>query len=318
MTFHVLLAVRDEADIIGQCLRHLLDWADAVYIFDTGSLDETWEIVQQFASEDKRVVPLRKQAVFFSEKRVRGWLFNQARRRMRPGDWFVRADADEFHHIAPPEFVKTRMRSHETVAYHQYYDFRLTCSEADRWEEVRESPADRRRPIKDRRRWFTLSAYTEPRLCRYRESMRWPETASFPYNAGYLARERLPIRHYPHRDPLQLARRCKLRSVMMADSDNACNRHWAEPDWRRQIVPDDLPDLHYWHPGTELPEPNFTNHLAPLPKRLVQRIVHAALLTFLDSLRPGFSPNGSPRPIPHELTRKLNSELVVASSELTC
>ena len=33
--FIVLLPVRDEADIIGQCLRHLLAWADAIYIFDT-------------------------------------------------------------------------------------------------------------------------------------------------------------------------------------------------------------------------------------------------------------------------------------------
>src|SRR5579863_7006603 len=100
MSFHVLLAVRDEADIIGQCLDHLLTWADAVYVFDTGSLDETWEIVQQFAAGDKRVVPLKKEVVFFSEKRVRGWIFEQARRQMREGDWFIRADADEFHHIA--------------------------------------------------------------------------------------------------------------------------------------------------------------------------------------------------------------------------
>ena len=40
--FVVLLPLRDEADIIGQCLRHLLEWAGAIYVFDTGSVDETW------------------------------------------------------------------------------------------------------------------------------------------------------------------------------------------------------------------------------------------------------------------------------------
>ena len=58
--FFALLPVRDEADIIGQCLDHALRWADEIYVFDTGSVDNAWEIVQEFASRDKRVVPMRK------------------------------------------------------------------------------------------------------------------------------------------------------------------------------------------------------------------------------------------------------------------
>jgi len=34
-----MLPVRDEADIIGQCLEHLLRWADSIYVFDNGSVD---------------------------------------------------------------------------------------------------------------------------------------------------------------------------------------------------------------------------------------------------------------------------------------
>ena len=309
MRFHVLLPVRDEADIIAQSLQHLLLWADAVYVFDTGSLDETWDLVHEFASIDQRVIPLKKESVFFSDKRLRGWIFDQARRRMRAGDWFVRADADEFHHVLPPEFVRTRMRRHETVACHQYYDFRLTYSEAKVWERGKETWADRKRPIEERRRWFTIGSYTEPRLCRYRESMQWPEAVSFPYNAGYVATTRLPIRHYPHRDPAQLARRCRLRAMMMADPDNVCNRHWAEADWRRQVVPDDLPGLQYWQPGTELPDPHFTNHVALMPKRTLQRVVHAWCLPLLDYFRAGYKPEQGPRAIPLELRRKLDREL---------
>jgi glycosyltransferase involved in cell wall biosynthesis len=298
MRFHAMLPVRDEADIIGQCLRHLLTWADAVYVFDTGSVDETWEIVQQFAAEDRRVVPLKKDAVCFSDKRVRGWMFHQARRRMRQGDWFLRVDADEFHHISPPDFVKTRMRNHETIACHQYYDFHLTASEVEEWEQGRETFADRKRPIEQRRRWFTPSLYTEPRLCRYRESMRWPEVVSFPYNAGYLAVERLPIRHYPHRDPAQLARRCCLRAAMAAFPENAGNRHWAKADWREHVVADSWRELGYWKPGTELPELHFGNHLAHFPKRAIQRLAHAWFLPVLDSLRASYPDSAYPHRIP--------------------
>ena len=292
MRFHALLPVRDEADIIGQCLTHLLTWADAVYVFDTGSVDDSWEIVQDFAGRDSRVVPLRKDPVYFSETRLRGWMFNEARSAMRDGDWFLRVDADEFHHVPPPEFVRTSMKSFETIAYHQYYDFKLTASEVKAWEDGVETIADRSRPIEERRRWFVPSVYSEPRLCKYRSTMRWPPSTSFPYNAGFVARSRLPIRHYPHRDPVQLDRRCRLRAIMMADQENRSNwsrpelHHWGQGNSRAFIAKDDEPGMHYWHPDTALPLYSFKNHLAPLPKRIVQRVTHSMCLRVLDSMRP--------------------------------
>src|SRR4051812_47999715 len=236
MRFHAMLPVRDEADIISQCLEHMLNWADAIYVFDTGSADETWDVVQDLASKQARIKALRKDTVYFSDTLVRGWIFNQVREHMRDGDWFLRCDADEFHHTSPGEFVNTRLRKQETIVYHQYYDFKLLASEVANWESGNETLADRKQLIQDRRRWYVPSIYSEPRLCRYRTTMKWPPSVSFPFNAGYVARERLPIRHYPHRDPEQLKRRCRLRAAMMADPVNRSHweidfHHWEEVDW---------------------------------------------------------------------------------------
>ena len=77
--FHALLPVRDEGDIIVQCLDHMLQWVDAVYVFDTGRIDQTWEIVNEMALKDSRIKPLRQDAVYYSENLLRGWLFHQAR-----------------------------------------------------------------------------------------------------------------------------------------------------------------------------------------------------------------------------------------------
>lgn len=315
MRFHALLPVRDEADVIGQCLSSLLKWSDCIYVYDTGSVDDTWEIVQEFAARDRRVVPLRKEPVYFSETRLRGWMFHQARQQMRDGDWFLRVDADEFHHIAPPEFVQSSMRKHETVAYHQYYDFRLTDSELRGWECGQESLSDRSRPIEERRRHYTVSVYAEPRLCRYRSTMQWSETVSFPYNAGYVARERLPIRHYPHRDPVQLDRRCRLRAIMMADPENRSNwsrpelHHWSENEWRKFIMADDSAGLKYWEHGTDLPVFRLTNHLQPAPVRVIQRLIHATSLQWLDRSRRGFSASTNPLPIPVQIIELLQRDL---------
>jgi Glycosyl transferase family 2 len=315
MRFHCLLPIRDEADIVGQCLEHLLTWADAIYVFDTGSVDDTWEIVQNFASTDKRVKPLKKDYVYFSENLLRGWLFHQARQQMGDGDWFLRVDADEFHHIPPPEFVRTRMRPHETIAYHQYYDFRFTESEMKAWQAGKETLADRRRPIGERRRSFTPSLYSEPRLCCYRETMQWPPAVSFPFNAGFVARERLPIRHYPHRDPVQLERRCRLRTIMMTDKENRAHwtqpelHHWSERDWRKFITPDNLAGLQRWQTGTDLPEFKFVGHLAKHHKRVAQRFAHAFCLPVLDRLRSRWPEEAYPQKISAEIQAELESNL---------
>lgn len=315
MKFYALLPVRDEADIIRQCLRHLLSWADAIYVFDTGSVDNTWEIVLEVASTDKRVIPIVKEPVYYSETLLRGYMFHYARQNMKDGDWFLRVDADEFHHIPPPEFVETHLKKHETIVYHQYYDFHLTQSEVEAWERGEESLQDRQRPIEERRRYYTVSQYSEPRLCRYRSTMKWPIYASFPVNAGYLARERLPIRHYPHRDPVQLQRRCKLRAIMMADETNRQNwakpeqHHWSEDDWRKFIIGDHDPELYYWQPNSDLPKYQLTNHLKPAHIRLLQRLAHQFLLPILDRQRPSFPDDIRPQPIPDLINKRLFEEL---------
>ncbi len=317
MRFHCLLPVRDEADIIRQCLEHALRWADCIYIFDTGSIDDTWEILQEEARADSRVVLLGKEPVYFSETRLRGWMFHQARHRMKTGDWFLRVDADEFHHVAPPEFVRTRLLPHETIVYHQYYNFVLRESEVRAWEMGKEGLLDRTRPIEERRQWYEVSKYAEPRLCRYRESMKWPPTVSFPFNAGYVANERIPIRHYPHRDPVQLERRCRLRAVMMADKENSANwsspelHHWSKQEWRSFVTSDTAPGLKKWLPGTLLEEVKQVNHLAKPWKRVAQRIAHARLLPLLDRMRQTWPEHVFPQSLTPEVASRLERELKI-------
>ena len=310
-----LLPVRDEADIVGQCLQKALQWADAIYVFDTGSVDNTWEIVQDFAGNDKRVVPIRKSRFIFLRRGCAATCFISRDSKCARAIGSCALDADEFHHISPPEFVKNWMRQHETIAYHQYYDFRLLQSEVDAWNRDEESLPDRQRPIEERRRHYTISQYSEPRLCRYRETMQWPLTVSFPFNAGFVARERLPIRHYPHRDPVQLERRCRLRAIMMSDAENRANwtrpelHHWAEREWKKFITPDNLPGLKFWEPGTELPPVRLTNHLRAPHIRALQRFVHAFCLPMLDRIRRGFDPGATPQSIPASVVRELQAEL---------
>jgi glycosyltransferase involved in cell wall biosynthesis len=314
--FIALLPVRDEGDIIRECLTHALSWADQIFVYDTGSIDDTYEIVEDMAKADDRICPIGSEPVYYNENRVRGLLFNAARSKLRDGDWFLRIDADEFHHVRPQEFVAKRVRSGEGVVYHQYYDFQLTHSEVEALSTDTAIAAERAKPLAERRRAYTVSVYAEPRMCRYRSSMRWPVDVSFPYNAGIVARERLAIRHYPHRDPLQLERRCKLRAIMMADRVNRSNwmrpdeHHWALEDWRSFVVGDDAPGLMRWEPESDLSEVRQTNHIANGRRRLAQQALYTlGLPRILDRTRASWTASAHPLPISAETQEILAREL---------
>lgn len=272
MAFHALLCVRDEVDIIKECLDHLLEWADHVHVYETGSIDGTWELIQQFSEKDPRVQIRTREAVWFNDAANRAWLFHVSRKHMREGDWIARVDADEFYHEAPPDFVRERLRGRESSVYYQLYDFCLTTGDMEM--------ADRSAPVVDRLRWYRVDSYAEPRLFRYRDTMSWPSVASFPRNAGYLSRARIPIRHYPHRSPEQMARKCAIRSFMMSNEKNrgvwkhADLHHWSTTEWRKNVVPSGDPGLTYWQYGSNLPYDGSTAHIAGVLKRSVQKAVY--------------------------------------------
>jgi glycosyltransferase involved in cell wall biosynthesis len=318
MAFQGLMLLRDEEDIIAQNLDHLLSWIDGLYILDLGSTDGTWDIVQDYARRDRRIVPYLHKPILYNDN-LRCVLFDQFRDRFNRGDWVMKIDADEFYHMTPPDFVRERLRAGETAVYLLWYYFRLTQAEVAAYENGSLSEADdRRRPISERRRFYQIAAYAEPRMFRYRRSMQWPEVTSFPYNAGYVARERIPIRHYPHRDPTQMARRYALRAAMMKLNAHAGD-HWNLGDWHQDVVnpaapppPDkqgvatmaglDTTTVHEWKPGGQLLNVHPADHLPPIGTRLQQRLVHPLLLPLLDRRRRKFDKNYQPTFIPPEVT----------------
>ena len=58
MRYHGIMVLRDEGDIIAHTLTHLLTWVDSLHVLDTGSTDDTWDIVNDFARRDSRVRPV--------------------------------------------------------------------------------------------------------------------------------------------------------------------------------------------------------------------------------------------------------------------
>lgn len=287
MRFHVLLVVRDEVDILAQTLPAILSWADTVHVFDTGSTDGTWELLQAAAARDPRVRCHGRERVYFSIA-VTAWLFQQARGAFSDGDWVVRADADEFHVIAPPRFVRERLGRLEARIYGAHYDFQLTDAELHDWNAGLETLDHRARPIQDRRRWFQVNENQELRLFRYRRRMQWTPGRYEPSHPGLVARARIPILHYPKRDPPQIRLRYAIRAATLA-SGAPVGPHWAFPDWRDTIRRQDDPLMRYWTPGAPLPDVPRRHFIAGPFRRAAQVAYYGAgIVRLVDRMRPPF------------------------------
>ena len=309
MRLHGILLTRDDDDIVAECVSHALTWCDALYVLDTGSSDATRDLVATAAARDRRVIRVNEnwQPVLM-ESGLRAYVFHKSRHRATAGDWFAQVDVDEFYHLPPRQFIQQRLHRRETAVWSLTCEFRLTETEVLDWQAGRESLADRSRPIAERRRYYNVLSHSEPRMFRYRPTMQWPPSIAYPYNTGFVARERILIRHYPHRDPLQLEKRWLLRKCLASSSDPNWN-HWRQPDWSNFVATSSDSGLHHWDLNTLLPEVSRPDHLPSCPKRASQWFAHSLCLPFLDWTRQGISPDYQPAPIPAPVNALILHEL---------
>lgn len=312
--FHAILCVRDEADVLPQSLGHLLGWCDALHIYDTGSSDESWEIVQDFARRDQRVRPFATEPVVFDND-LRGRVFEKIRGELRHGDWVCRADADEFYHTPPPDFLRDAVRPHEGRVCSQLYEFVFTSCDLAAWNAGPLLDAERARPIEQRRTRYYVEPVAELRFCRYRRGMRWGRGHNFPFSPGIIALERIPVRHYRWRDPIQMAQRCALRSW---HTKHSCHGdHWNTEDWTRMIVANNDPRLCTWRPGEPLPARRGAEHLFPWPKRAAQWLMYrAGVPAITDRFRAGWTDADRPVAIPEEQQRALAEQMALLRRRL--
>src|SRR5215216_2514361 len=119
-----LCLVKNEADIIRTSLRESRKWCDRIFVFDNGSNDGTWELVNNVAREDEGIVAFKQDGRPFDDA-LRAEIFNAFRGEARKGDWWCRLDADEFYIDDPRAFLRGRRPLHHSV-WGLNFDYFLT------------------------------------------------------------------------------------------------------------------------------------------------------------------------------------------------
>jgi glycosyl transferase family 2 len=230
MRIHGMCMVKDEADIVEEALTAAAAWCDHIYVFDNGSTDGTWELVQRLADDVPQIVPWKTDPAPFSDG-LRAQIFERFRSASDPGDWWCRLDADELYIDDPRTFLRKVPEEH-AVVWTASFSYYLTDKDAELYEREPERYADDV-PVQEKIRWY-VNHWSEPRFFRYSEGIDWSNDGGFPafVETATPYPVRIWLKHFPYRSPQQIVRRLAARQEAVT---RGVFGHEAIADWGQAV-----------------------------------------------------------------------------------
>lgn len=230
MRIHGLTVVKNERDVIVECLEAAMAWCDYIYVLDNGSTDGTWDAVLELSEQYEGVVPYKRDDRVFQTS-FRAEIFNYYRERASRNDWWCTLDADEFYIDNPREFLARVPEKYQLV-----WSAGLTYYFTDKdYERYQQDPSfyDDNRPVEEKCRYY-LSNWSERRFFRYYDDVVWEENATWPVNLGLSYPRRLRMKHYQWRSPRQMQKRLDVRMEAIGKGCRTFRHEWTE-SWQTEV-----------------------------------------------------------------------------------
>lgn len=229
-----LLLVKNEADIIRESLLAAAEWSDKVIVMDNGSEDGTWEIVQQLALTNPRIVPFMQYTGAFHIG-LRAKAFKAFRHEMSSKDWWcVRLDADEFFRDNPREFL-AKLPKRYSVVKKQSTDYVLTHEDVEAGFLTGDFAKDRDFIVH-----YLPEKRKERRFMRHRSCLFWHASWRYPHPMGCTAPQCISVDHYQYRSPQQMQGRFSTRQQAKHDGCGSFlhenGTDWTDYLWTNQIL----------------------------------------------------------------------------------
>lgn len=252
MKIHCLCLIKNEADILEECINSALGWADTIVIADNGSSDGTLEVIAKLA-ENPKIITLQGFNVPFRDN-LRAKMFHQVKHIAHKGDWWCRLDADEIYIDEPRSFLADLPQYIDTV-WSSHFNYRFTGHDLDRY--LADPEKFSSIPVTGRLRHY-LNDGSEPRFVRVRFPYVW--NWAWPTYRFFSASQRIKLRQYQYRSPEQITSRIKTRVAVFQQSGGVLFPHevvrglTADHDFMQRVVPTDGLDLDDGGPLHERPE----------------------------------------------------------------
>ncbi len=244
MKIYGLVLIKNEADIIASVLKSAIEWCDKIIVFDNGSTDDTWQIVQELSKVYPQIVPYISDDVPFYDS-LRSKLFNDFKHEMNSDDWWcVRMDGDEFYIDNPREFLSQVPFKYKQVAKASI-DYKITSEDIEEFDFVGDFGQDR-----DKIRYYEPYTWAETRFIRHHNRLSWKLLAfKLPYPLGMTYPNQIRVAHYKYRSLYQMQERNRLRKLALKDNydsfSHEVGKNWEDYIWRRENCIKDPQDGSY-------------------------------------------------------------------------
>jgi hypothetical protein len=225
-----LYLVKNEADVVAESLIAASSWCDKVFVFDNGSTDGTWDLIQDLARNTPQVVPFKQDPAPFRDG-LRSDIFNAYRAEARASDWWCRLDADEFYLDDPRHFLLD-VPLQVDIVWAALFSYYFTDVDAREYDSDPDHYASR--TVNERLRYY-VNHWSEPRLFRHRANLVWTRRTGFPeaMETRAVYRRRIRVKHFPYRSPDQIDRRLQTRRPAILSGEF---KHEAVADWGKAVA----------------------------------------------------------------------------------
>lgn len=259
--------IKNEEDIIKEVLEKASKWCDYIFVYDNGSSDNTWLIVNSLAKLYPQIIPFKSDNKPFGDH-LRLEVFNNYRNLSMEGDWWCRLDADEIYIDNPKQILKKVSRFYDVV-YNESYQFYFTNVDVDEW---------KKNPVKyeNCKDYETVLSYylcnwSEIRFFRYRNRLKW-DYGSWPKHLGVASPLRIRLKHYQYRNPKQIQKRLIDRQNAALQGHSNFLEYSSESDWKDKIVHDSK--LNHTSEGWILNPKIFPYHKEDFIKKSIKILLH--------------------------------------------
>jgi hypothetical protein len=222
--------IKNEADIIEYSLNEHSKWADYIFVYDNGSTDNTWQIVNDLAKVNSKIVPFKSEVKPFRDG-LRADVFNAYRNLASPGDWWcIRCDSDEFY-VDNPRLFLSKIKGYHHVVTSLHYEYRLTYEDTEEFT-FDKSVSELIKQIK----YYHPKQTSEIRFIKHRLGLEWPESNyGFPKHRGIISPFKIRLKHFQYRSPEQIERRIEVRRQATRDGYKFFERDNVS-SWKDKLV----------------------------------------------------------------------------------
>ena len=186
--------IKNEEDIIAYSLERQSEWADKIFVYDNGSTDNTWAIVNKLAEENPKIVPYKSEAKPFRDG-LRAEVFNEYRGLASAGDWWcIRCDPDEFY-IDDPRVFLPKVSKWYQVVHSLHYEYQLCKEDLLKLDydsiEVKEAI--------NSLHYYNKKVTSETRFIRHRNKLVWSPNEGYPRHKGVSVKRKIRLKHFQYR-----------------------------------------------------------------------------------------------------------------------